>query len=250
MKKPIFAVAALFIFMFTVVSGFSASETETELTTAPSYTATSDVTEDYINLTVKDILNAIIEIAKENGSNWEAVEQTVIKIVNIIENLGTGDATQEELDEAIAELEALGIEDAEGLIAALKSKIKSMYAGEIALIKVEIRTPSQTEIKYGDSIVLHADVETMPQGATIQWQTDNDNFKIVEISADGRTCTITPVSSGDTVFTASLVSQYGIHGSDDQTMTAKAGIFQKIIAFFKQMFNLTKVIPEAVSFIR
>lgn len=34
-------------------------------------------------------------------------------------------------------------------------------------------------------------------------------------------------------------------GSDTQTMTSKAGFFQKIIAFFKKLFGMTKVIPEA-----
>ena len=35
-----------------------------------------------------------------------------------------------------------------------------------------------------------------------------------------------------------------IIATDTQTMTSKAGFFQKIIAFFKKLFGMTKVYPE------
>lgn len=110
---------------------------------------------------------------------------------------------------------------------------------------VEIRKPSQTEIKYGDSIVLHAEVENLPEGVKIEWSADNGNFTIVEVSADGMTCRVTPASNGDTVFTAKVVDTNGNEVvKDEQTMTSKAGFFRKIIAFFKKLFGLTEVIPE------
>lgn len=125
-----------------------------------------------------------------------------------------------------------------------------MYAGELIYIKVDIRTPSQTKINYGDTILLHADVDSLPSYATIQWTADNDNFTIVEISEDGRTCKITPNKSGDTVFTASVINKDngGVHGRDTQTMTSNAGVFQKILAFFKNLFRFTKDMPEAIIF--
>lgn len=204
------------------------------------------IEENSSHVTTKDLLELILDNVKSNNSQWDDVESTVIKIVDIFNNLGGDPDNPEKLDAAVAELEALGFEDSEWLIPILKSKIKTLYAGELAVIKIDIRTPSQTKINYGDSIILHADVESLPQGLSIQWQTDNDNFKIVEISADGTTCKITPNESGDTVFTASVISQYGVHGSDTQTLTAKAGFFQKIFAFFKELFNMTKTIPETV----
>ncbi len=110
---------------------------------------------------------------------------------------------------------------------------------------VGIRKPSQTEIKYGDSIILHADVENLPEGAKIVWTADNANFTFAA-SADGTTCTITPSANGNTTFTATVVDKNGNEiGSDSQTMTSKAGFFQKLIAFFKKLFGLTKVIPKA-----
>ena len=110
---------------------------------------------------------------------------------------------------------------------------------------LEIRRPSRTEITYGDSIVLHADVESLPEGAKIEWSASNGNFKIVSISADGLSCTVTPESSGETVFTATIVDKDGnVIAGDTQNVTSKAGLFQKIIAFFKNLFGLTTVFPE------
>ena len=111
---------------------------------------------------------------------------------------------------------------------------------------VEIRKPSQTEITYGDSIILHADFESkIPEGAKIIWATDNANFTIVETTANGSSCVVTPNANGETVFIATLVDADGnAIASDTQNMTSKAGFFQKIIAFFKKLLGMTKIIPE------
>lgn len=114
----------------------------------------------------------------------------------------------------------------------------------VPALAVEIRKPSQTEIKYGDSIILHADTNNLPEGAKIVWTADNANFTYTA-SADGATCTVSPSASGDTTFTAIVYDKDGNEiGNDSQTMTAKVGFFQKLIAFFKKLFGLTKVIPE------
>lgn len=57
---------------------------------------------------------------------------------------------------------------------------------------------------------------------------------------------ISPKSSGKRVFTATVYDHDGnVISSDTQEMTAKAGLWQKIVAFFKKIFGLTKTIPEA-----
>ena len=111
---------------------------------------------------------------------------------------------------------------------------------------IEIRNPSTTTISYGDSIILHADINgTLPAGARIEWTASNGNFDM-SVSADGTTCKISPKSSGKTVFTATVYDQNGnVISSDTQEMTAKAGLFDKIVAFFKKIFGMTETIPEA-----
>lgn len=112
-------------------------------------------------------------------------------------------------------------------------------------IAFSLRTPSTTTIKYGDSIILHADLsEALPAGWWIEWTASNGNFEYT-VSVDGTTCTITPDKKGDTTFIATVYDAEGNAVSiDEQTMTSKAGFFDKIIAFFKKLFSLTKVIPQ------
>ncbi len=107
-------------------------------------------------------------------------------------------------------------------------------------------TPTETTISYGDSIVLHVDPSKIPEGGYVEWTASNENFSY-SVSVYGTTCTITPDKKGDTTFTAIVYDAEGnIVSADTQTMTSKAGFFDKIIAFFKKLFGLTKTIPEAV----
>lgn len=117
----------------------------------------------------------------------------------------------------------------------------------ISVFTMSIRTPSVTTISYGDSIILHADITgTLPEGATIQWFADNGNFEKVA-SNDGKTCKITPSSSGNTTFTIKVVNADGeVLAEDTQVMTSKAGFFDKIIGFFKMIFGLTKTFAQAI----
>lgn len=99
-------------------------------------TTTAVNSEELIDLTVKEILNMIVDIAKNESAQWDDIEGAVIRIVDIVENMGNGTVSKGELDEAVADLEAvLEDEDIEGmdeLLEQLKEKIKGMYAGEVA----------------------------------------------------------------------------------------------------------------------
>lgn len=107
-----------------------------------------------------------------------------------------------------------------------------------------VPTPTETTISYGDSIVLHIDPAKIPEGGYVEWTASNENFSY-SVSVYGTTCTITSSNSGDTTFTALIYDAEGnIISADTQTMTSKAGFFQKIIAFLKRIFGLTKVIPQ------
>ncbi|MGN1418890.1 MAG: leucine-rich repeat protein, partial [Acutalibacteraceae bacterium] len=126
---------------------------------------------------------------------------------------------------------------------AVFEKIETPSENEIT---ASIKSPSTTTINYGDAIILHAEFDgTLPEGARIEWTSDNGNFDM-SVSEDGLTCKISPKSSGKTVFTATVYDKDGnIISSDTQEMNAKAGLWQKIVAFFKKIFGLTKTIPEA-----
>ena len=108
-----------------------------------------------------------------------------------------------------------------------------------------VKNPSTSSITYGDLLVLHVDSSKIPEGGYVEWTSSNGNFDM-SVSADGTTCTVSPKSSGKTVFTATIYDKDGnAISTDTQEMTAKAGFFDKIIAFFKKIFGLTKTFPEA-----
>ncbi len=110
-----------------------------------------------------------------------------------------------------------------------------------------VKTPTQFEINYGDSIILHVDPAKIPEGGYVEWKADNGNFTM-SVSEDGTTCTVSPKSSGDTKFT---VTVYDANGnsvySDKQEMTSNAGFFRRLVALFKKIFGLNKTIPQAIA---
>ena len=109
-----------------------------------------------------------------------------------------------------------------------------------------VKYPSTTTISYGDAIILHVDESKIPEGGRVEWTASNNNFSY---KANGVTCTVSPEKSGDTTFTATIYDAEGNPVStDEQSMTSKAGFFQKIIAFFKGLFGLNKTIPEVFKF--
>ena len=110
-------------------------------------------------------------------------------------------------------------------------------------VNFEIRNPSTTTISYGDSIILHADIDgELPSGYYVEWTASNGNFSW---TADGETCKISPKSSGNTTFIATIYdAEDNPVSSDEQIMTSKAGFFDKIIAFFKGLFGLTKTYSD------
>lgn len=106
---------------------------------------------------------------------------------------------------------------------------------------LNIAEPSQTTINYKDGIILNAEVENIPNGATIEWTADNDNFKLQE-STDGTTLTVTSNKNGKTIFTATLYDANGnILSEDTVELTSKAGFLQKFVGFFKSLFGMTKI---------
>lgn len=109
-----------------------------------------------------------------------------------------------------------------------------------------VMTPSQTIIRYGDSIILHANIENIPSNSTIEWSASNSNFAM-DVSSNGKTCKITPKSSGDTTFTVTIYDENGnVISAETQEMESKAGFFDKIIAFFKGIFGLNKTYSDTL----
>lgn len=113
---------------------------------------------------------------------------------------------------------------------------------------VKIKTPSTTTVKYGYTLVLHAEVEgTLPEGAKVVWkETSGDAFKT---TANGLTAKATSDVKGEKTITVCvegadgnvLKNENGEAIQDSVTLTAKVSFFTKFAYFFKHLFgaNLT-----------
>ncbi len=109
-------------------------------------------------------------------------------------------------------------------------------------VTITIKTPSRTTIRCKDGIVLHTNIDgNTPTGATIQWTSNNSNFK-VSGSSDGRELTIISNNNGYTTFTATLVDINGnVLATDSVEMYSKAGFIDKLGGFFRSLFGATTI---------
>ncbi len=141
MKKVLALALALVMALSMSAMAFADEATPAEPTTAAVVTTEKD----YVNLTVKDILEMIIDVAKASMSQWDAIESVIIRIIDFIENMG-GLVSEADVNGAIAELEGFNIPGISELINALKAKIKAMYAGEVAttVVVTEAEGPADT----------------------------------------------------------------------------------------------------------
>ena len=101
---------------------------------------------DYVDLTVKEILAMIVDVAKSSMTQWDAIESVVIRLVDFLENIGSAVAPAD-VEGAVADLEAAlkGVDGVDGLLDALKAKIKALYAGEVATEpETEVEEPADT----------------------------------------------------------------------------------------------------------
>lgn len=103
-----------------------------------------------------------------------------------------------------------------------------------------IREPSRTTIRCRDTIHLHAITsDNLPEGATIVWTVDNDNFKTYDEN-DGKSFKLLSKNKGYTTVVATLYDADGnILASDSIQMYSRAGFFDKIAGFIRYIFGST-----------
>ena len=120
-----------------------------------------------------------------------------------------------------------------------KSKIK-------ATIKIKNNSGSKT-IKYGENLMLTAIVTDKPADATIVWYVDSAK------KGEGETFNVSFESGTKTVEVKLVDSDGNVikNASDDEvkdseTVTVKAGFFQKLISFFKNLFRINRTVVQAI----
>ena len=108
-----------------------------------------------------------------------------------------------------------------------------------------IKKPSTTEVKYGETLILHADFENIPDGATIEWSVEGEGVTIVP-SEDGKTCAVTSTSTGDVTIIAKYTDANGVEHVSEQEIESNASFWQKIVSFFKNLFGISRIIEQVV----
>lgn len=118
-----------------------------------------------------------------------------------------------------------------------------------ATVKIK-RNPGSTTIKYGETLRLTAETANMPAGAYVMWEVQGNGVSLSQ-NADGSVCELKSTSSGTVTVTAKVVDGNGNplsnsagEISDSQNVTSKAGIWQKIVSFFKNLFGMNRTIIQ------
>ena len=120
-----------------------------------------------------------------------------------------------------------------------------------ATVKIKNNSKNRT-INYGETLKLTAIAEktdNLPEDIKICWYVDDvlmGEGETFEFSKESGTAEITVklVDSEDNA----LINANDEEIADSQTVTVKAGFFQKLISFFKNLFGISRIIEQAFGF--
>lgn len=123
--------------------------------------------------------------------------------------------------------------------------IQSKFALEIN------NNPGSSTLNYGDTLKLTATIllDGEPaddiESAVYKWTADSGAVKLTSF---GKYCEIEAVKAGTATVTVVLVAEDGTEltaFSDSQEITVKAGFFERIISFFKNLFGINRTIVQS-----
>jgi|GEM_PF-2909733 len=97
---------------------------------------------DLVNLTIKDIVDAIIAIIESENGQWNDIESVITKLMDLAKS-GLDALTDAEVKGLVEDLEGILGGDND-LLNALKQKIKDLYAGECATEPTEAEKAPDT----------------------------------------------------------------------------------------------------------
>ena len=115
-----------------------------------------------------------------------------------------------------------------------------------ATVEIKNNNGSNT-IKYGETLRLTAITNDMPAGAKICWYIDGvkkgegETFEI-NFESGSKTVEVKLVDSSGNI----LKDANGNEIKDAETVTVKAGFFQKLISFFKNLFRMNRTIVQTI----
>lgn len=134
-------------------------------------------------------------------------------------------------------------------------EITISYGGQITtytivvLNHIEIVNGNSTAtIDYGDTLRLTAQTDKVPANTSVKWSYEGTGVEFSPVENSNK-CDIKATGSGSIVVTATAVDElgdpiYDASGriiSDSQEIKIDAGLWQKIVSFFKDLFNKNRL---------
>ena len=216
-------------------------------------------------VTAKGLGNATVTVTAkgENGEFTDTCEVTVMPREFTVEWIVEGTKTSETVtEESVITKPADPVKDGytfAGWTPDVPEKMpaKDMtFTAKFVLIanpdtSIKIEKPSVEKINYGDTLILHASAASLPEGVYYEWSVEGTGVEIAP-SESGETCAVTSTGNGDVVVSVKLVDADGEDIIDEQgdsfeasvKLTSKAGFFQKLISFFKNLFGSDRIIEK------
>lgn len=116
--------------------------------------------------------------------------------------------------------------------------------------KIQISTPSTTTINYGETLVLTLENAEIPEGYSVEWYILLGSGVSAYKNETGTECRVTSIANGSATFAAVLVDENGKAVTDENgneinaviTITSRAGFWQKLVSFFKNLFGINRII--------
>lgn len=152
------------------------------------------------------------------------------------EDFESGEITQEEYNKSVY----------------IAGYLEKIYSTDISVCEgvhnsdTAIKEPSTANINYGETLILHTDLWGI-NVSNIEWTAD-DSAVSISPSDDGKTCAVESVKTGSAVITVKVTDENGNVFVDTQEINSKAGLWQKIVSFFKNLFGINRTIEQTIYF--
>lgn len=115
-----------------------------------------------------------------------------------------------------------------------------------SVISIKNNTGSKT-INYGETLKLAVNTTNMPDGSKIYWYVDGvkqGEGDVFEVNFDSGTKVVSVKLIG---IDGNVLKDFnGNEISDTETITVKAGFFQKLISFFKNLFRISRIVIQSI----
>lgn len=202
-------------------------------------------------------------IGTDIGEMTYTVERYILQTEEVLESKTFSNVTLEDGKEMVSSVNSKGNMSEIELLVTKEENGKSIITHNIDTDGTEtecywinvkdtqIAIPSVSTINYGETLVLSVGFGegSLPESYSVNWSIDGTGVTL-NPSEDGLTCNVTSTQSGTVTVKATIVDEEGnaildTEGNEitaEQQLTSKAGFFQKLISFFKNLFGINRII--------